>query len=278
MAIISLYQGASGWGEELAQELAQSLSYGCVDREVLVEASLRYGIPEARLNHILERDPNWWQRFLADLKPYRLALQAAFCEIIQAEDRHGIVYHGHLGHELVPHFKHVVRVLLTAPMESRIEQVTARFPKFNEEAARRYIEEIDKARSRRLMALFGADWRDPSRYDLVLNVGRMSVAAAKALIVATVNQEDYQPTPASKQVFEDFALATRVRAVLALASDMPRSRLDIKATQGRIAVCGTISSWVSEDTVVTRIKQIAGVKAVEADIVNLPITSDSAWP
>ena len=278
MAIITIYQGASGSGEELAREVANALGYSCVDREVLVEASLRYAIPEARLNQILERDPNWWQRFLADLKPYRLALQAAFCEIIQAEDRDGIVYHGHLGHELVPHFKHVVRVLLTAPMESRIEQVTARFPKFNEEAARRYIEEIDKARSRRLMALFGADWRDPSRYDLVLNVGRMSVAAAKALIVATVNQEDYQPTPRSKQVFEDFALATRVRAVLALASDMPRSRLDIKATQGRIAVCGTISSWVSEDTVVTRIKQIAGVKAVEADIVNLPITSSSDWP
>ena len=278
MAIISLYKGASGWGEELAQQLAQSLGYGCVDREVLVEASLRYGIPEARLNHILERDPNWWQRFLADLKPYRLALQAAFCEIIQAEDREGIVYHGHLGHELVPHFKHVVRVLLTAPMASRIEQVRARFPKFNEEAASRYIEEIDKARTRRLMALFGADWRDTSRYDLVLNVGRMSIAAAKRLIVETVHLEDYRPTPASTQAFEDFALATRVRAILALAPDMPRSHLDIKAMQGKIAVCGTIPSWASGDIVVTKIKQISGVKGVEADIVNSPDMSVSDWP
>jgi hypothetical protein len=163
-------------------------------------------------------------------------------------------------------------------MESRIEQVRARYPNFNEEAARRYIEEVDKARSRRLMALFGADWRDTSRYDLVLNVGRMSVAAAKHLIVEAVNLEDYQPTPASKQVFEDFALATRVRAMLALASDMPRSRLDIKATQGKVAVSGTIPSWASEDIVVTRIKQISGVREVETDIVNLPITSESEWP
>lgn len=278
MAIITIYQGASGSGEELAQELARSLGYGCVDREVLVEASVRYGIPEAQLNRILERDPSWWQRFLADLKPYRLALQAAFCEIIQAEDRHGIVYHGHLGHELLPHFKHVVRVLLTAPMETRIEQVRTRFPKFNMEAARRYIEEVDNARSRRLVALFGADWRDTSRYDLVLNVGRMSVAAAKRLIVETVNLEDYQPTPASKQIFEDFALATRVRAILALASDMPRSRLDIKATQGRVTVSGTIPSWASEDIVLTKIQQITGVKTVEADIVNSPDMSESDWP
>jgi cytidylate kinase len=278
MAIITIYQGASGSGEELAQELADSLGYDCVDREVLVEASLRYGIPEAQLNHILERDPNWWQRFLADLTPYRLALQAAFCEIIQARDRHEIVYHGHLGHELVPHFKHVVRVLLTAPLESRIEQVRARFPQFSMEAARRYIEEVDRARSRRLVALFDADWRDTSRYDLVLNVGRMRVAAAKRLIVETVNLEDYQPTPASKQIFEDFALATRVRAILAFASDVPRSRLDVKATRGRVAVSGTIPSWASEDIVVTKIKQISGVKAVEADIVNLPFLSESEWP
>jgi cytidylate kinase len=278
MAIITIYQGASGSGEELARQLSEYLGYGCVDREVLVEASARYAIPEAQLNRILEREPNWWQRFVADLKPYRLALQAAFCEIIQAEDRQGIVYHGHLGHELLPRFKHVVRVLLTAPMESRIEQVRARFPKFNEETARRYIDEVDNARSRRLVALFGADWRDASRYDLVLNMGRMSVAAAKRLIVETVNLEDYRPTPASTQVFEDFALATRVRAMLALASDMPRSRLDIKARQGRVAVSGTISSWASEDAVVNKIKQVSGVKAVDADIVSLPILSESEWP
>ena len=278
MAIITIYQGASGNGEELASEVARALGCGSVDREVLVEASLRYGIPEAQLNHILERDPNWWHRFLADLKPYRLALQAAFCEIIQAKGDSGIIYRGHLGHELVPHLKHVVRVLLTAPMEIRVEQVRARFNKFNEEAARRYIEEVDKARTRRLMALFGVDWRDTSRYDLVINIGRMSIAAAAHLIVETVHLEEYQPTPASKQVFEDFALATRVRAILALASDMPKSHLDIKATEGRIAVSGTIPSWASEDIVVSKIKQIPGVKGVEADLVNTPDIGVSEWP
>lgn len=53
MAIITIYQGASVSGEELANALAQSLGYGCVDREVLLEASLRYDIPEAKLNDIV---------------------------------------------------------------------------------------------------------------------------------------------------------------------------------------------------------------------------------
>src|ERR1700747_763844 len=99
MGIITIYQGASGSGEELAEAVAQSLGYGCISREVLVEASLNYGIPEAKLNKILEKDPSWWNRFLQNLHPYRIALQAAFCEIA---DENGIVYHGHVGHELVP--------------------------------------------------------------------------------------------------------------------------------------------------------------------------------
>jgi hypothetical protein len=93
MPIITIYQGASGSGEELAQVVAQTLGYRCVGREVLVEASRRYGIPEARLNEIVEKGPRWWERLLQDLRPYRIALQAALCE---AAHDGKIVYHGHL--------------------------------------------------------------------------------------------------------------------------------------------------------------------------------------
>lgn len=274
MAIITIYQGASGSGEELAQAVAQSLGYSCIGREVLVEASLRYGIPQAQLNEITEKEPNWWQRFLQDLNPYRLALQAAFCEI--AEVNTGIVYHGHLGHELVPHFKHVVKVLLTAPMEMRIQQIRER-RKLNETGARRYVEEVDKARTRRLMALFGVDWSVPSRYDLVVNMGRMSITAAKQLIVETAHLPDYQATPASKQAFVDFTLAARVHAVLVTSAGLPRSRLDIKAAGGKIAVSGTIPNWVSEHSVVAKIKQIPGVNGVTANLVNSPDMGVSEW-
>src|SRR5262245_42833792 len=78
MAIITIYQGASGSGEELAEAVAETLGYGCVSREVLIQASLRYGIPEARLNELAEKELHWWNRFLQNLEPYRLALQAAF--------------------------------------------------------------------------------------------------------------------------------------------------------------------------------------------------------
>ena len=49
MPIITIYQGASGEGQELAETVAQALGYRCAGREVLVEASRRYRIPEAKL-------------------------------------------------------------------------------------------------------------------------------------------------------------------------------------------------------------------------------------
>ena len=90
---------------------------------MLVEAGRRYRIPEAKLNDIVEKGPHWWDRLLQDLRPYRIALQAVLCELAQDGK---IVYHGHLGHELLPGIGHVLKVLLSAPIEFRVRQVKAR--------------------------------------------------------------------------------------------------------------------------------------------------------
>jgi len=267
MQIITIYQGASGSGEELAHAVAQSLGYGPVDREVLVEASLQYGIPEAKLTEMIEQEPKWWATFTRRLDPYKIALQAAFCELAV---NHGIVYHGHLGHELVPKFPHVLKVLLTAPMELRIKQVQAR-NKLSEVAAQRYVEEVDKARTRRLMGMFGTDWRDPSRYDLVVNLGYMNLETARRLIVDAAHSAEYQMTSESRQAFQDFALRSRVFATLSLANDLTHGRVEVSARDGDISISGTIPDWVSESYITDQIAKIPGVKKVKADL--MPLTT-----
>ena len=269
MAIITIYQGASGSGEELADAVAQALGYGCVGRELLVQASLKYGISQAKLNEIVEAGPSWWERFAQNLQPYRIALTASLCELIEAEGSGGLVYHGHIGHELLPNFNHVLKVLLTAPLETRIEQVRER-QNLKAAAARRYVVEIDKARSRRLQAMFGTDWRDCSRFDMVVNLERMSLNAAKHLIVEAVRLPEYQTNPATHQTFADFALASRVHAALVMSPDFSQSSFEIKANDGRVDVTGALPTWLAEDRVIEKIKQISGVKDVRADFVNAP--------
>jgi cytidylate kinase len=265
MPIITIYQGASGEGQELAETVAQALGYRCIGREVLVDASRRYRIPEAKLNEVVEKGPHWWERLLQDLRPYRTALQAALCEL--GHDGK-VVYHGHLGHELLSGIGHVLKVLLTAPIESRIGQVRAR-QNLTEAAARQYIEEVDKARSRRLMAMFGADWRDPNRYDLILNISKVSREGAKRMIIEASRLEEFQPTPASNQAFNDLALGSRVQATLFASHDVRGSALEVRAEGGHVHVKGRVDYGL-EDRVVNLVKNVPGVTKVTSDLYSAP--------
>jgi len=265
MPIITIYQGASGEGQELAEAVAQDLGYRCIGRKVLVQAGARYGIPEAKLNEIVEKGPHWWDRVLQDLRPYRIALQASICEL--AHDGN-IVYHGHLGHELLYGIGHVLKVFLTAPIEFRIEQVRAR-QGLTDAAARRYIDEVDKARSRRLMAMFGADWRDPNRYDLVLNIGKMRRDGAKRVIIEAAKLEEYQPTAASSQAFNDLALASRVQASLFAAPDVRGSAVEVRAEGGHVYLRGRVDHG-SEPQLVNIVKGVPGVTKVTSDLYSAP--------
>ena len=264
MPIITIYQGASGEGQELAETVAKALGYRCVGREVLVAASRRYGIPEAKLNDIVEKGPYWWERLVRDLRPYKIALQATLCEL--ARDGK-IVYHGHLGHELLSGIGHVLKVLLTAPIEFRIEQIRAR-QNVTEAAARHYIEEVDKARGRRLIAMFGADWHDPNRYDLILNMSKMSREGAKRMIIEAAKLEEYQPTSASNQAFSDLALGSRVLAAL-FASDVQVSALEVRADAGHIHVKGRVDEGM-ESEIVRLVENIPGIIEVTSDLYSVP--------
>ena len=265
MPIITIYQGASGEGQELAESVAMALGYRCVGREVLVEASRQYGIPEAKLNEIVEKGPHWWERLLQDVRPYRIALQAALCELA---DDGKLVYHGHLAHELLPGIGHVLKVLLTAPMEFRIEQVRAR-QGLTDLAARHYIEEIDRARSRRLMALFGTDWRDPARYDLVLNMGKMRREGAKRVVIEAAKLEEYQPNAASSQAFENLALGSRVHAMLFASPDVRGSALEVRADGGHIHVTGRVDEG-AEEVILKLVRNVPGVTKVTTDVYSIP--------
>lgn len=266
MPIITIYQGASGEGPEIAEIAAQALGYRCIGREVLiVEASRRYGIAEAKLNQIVEQGPHWWERLLQDLRPYRIALQATLCEL--AHDGK-VVYHGHMGHELLSGIGHVLKVLLTAPIEYRIEQVRAR-QGLTEAAARHYIEEVDKARSRRLMEMFGADWRDPNRYDLTLNMGKMRREGAKRVIIEAAKLDEYQPTTASEAAFDDLSLCSRVHATLFASREIRGWALDVRADHGHVHISGRVDDGL-EDELVKLVENVPGVAKVTTDVFSVP--------
>jgi len=264
MAIVTIFSGTFGDEEELAKNVARSLDCRYVGRDLLADAARRAEVPEAKLDGLIEKEPRWWEGWQENLRPYRIALQAAMSEAALAEN---LVYYGHVGHGLLPGIRHVARVLLTAPMEFRLEMVRLR-QGLEVKAVRRYIEHVDKARTRRLMALFGSDWRDPGQYTLMLNMAQMTPTGAEKLIVQTAKLLDYQPTADSRQAVADLALSSRVEAHLLTVPRLRNLPISVKASDGEITLSGVIPA-ISKSEITRQVEMIPRVKKVVADFVSL---------
>ena len=237
MSIITISHEAFGDGRAVAERVAAILGYRCISKEVLTTASLRYGISETKLVEVLEEKPHsWWKQWLESRGVYRIALQAALCELAQEGN---IVYHGRAGQEFFPGIRHVLNVFVDTPTESRIKQVMAR-KGLAEEAAKKYLEELDIIRARRTRELFKIDWRDPTRYDFVLNTAKTTVETAAQLIAEVSQREEYRPTAESLQAMKDLTITARVEAIL-IASRMEISNLEVETRWAKFTSAASFS-------------------------------------
>ena len=129
-----------------------------------------------------------------------------------------------------------------------------------EEAAKKYLEELDKIRARRTRELFKIDWRDPTRYDIVLNTSRTSVETAARMIAEVSQREEYRPTAESLQAVKDLTITARVEAVL-IASRLDISNLEVETRCGEVHVSGIILAESVKEIVTDTIRKIPGVTA-----------------
>jgi hypothetical protein len=247
--------------------VASILNYRSIDREVLIEASKRYGIPEAKYTEVLEAEGHWWERWRESLRLYRITLQAAMCEVVE-EDR--VVYYGRAGRQLLPSIGHVLKVLVVAPIEYRIEQVRAQ-QGMDVDNARQYLRELDRVRSRRFRALFNEDWIDPVGQDLVLNGARFSADSGASLIADTVRRPEFQPTAESMKAFQDLATTARVQAALITSSRTRNVVLNVKSDNGKVTVSGILADPELEKEIVRIAQTVKGVSEVVTDIEPPPI-------
>ena len=67
MSIVTIAHAAFSGGGAIAEKVASLLDYRSMDREVLIEASQRYGIPEAKYTEVLEVEGHWWERWRESL-------------------------------------------------------------------------------------------------------------------------------------------------------------------------------------------------------------------
>ncbi len=80
MSIVCISLGAYYHGTEIAKKVAENLGYSCVSRDVLLQASKDFNIPEIRLTRALEAAPSIFEMFQGGREKYLAFIEATLLE------------------------------------------------------------------------------------------------------------------------------------------------------------------------------------------------------
>ena len=113
MSIITISRCSYSRGKEVAEKVAAALGYECISREILLEASEQFNIPEIKLVRAIHDAPSILERFTYGKERYVAYLKAALMKHVQKDN---VVYHGLAGHFFLQEIPHVFKVRIVADL------------------------------------------------------------------------------------------------------------------------------------------------------------------
>lgn len=228
MTIITISRGSYSCGKEIAEAVAATLNYECVDREVFLEASGEYNLPEIKLIRAIHDAPSVLERIGHSKERYIARFEAAFLRHMM---RDNVVYHGLAGHYFLQGVPHVLKIRIIADMDLRVKQEMKR-ESIPVDEARRLIRKDDEERRSWSAYLFGIDTSDASLYDAVFNIQTLTTDQAAETICRLTLQEQFKTTKASRQALKDRLVAAEVK--LHLLSYDPY--ISVGSDQGKVTI------------------------------------------
>ncbi len=171
MPVVTISRGSYNKGKEVAEALAEKLGCECLSRDLLLETSDQFNIPEIRLVKALHDAPSVLDRFSHGKTRYIACFRAAFLNHICKGD---VVYHGLGGHFFLQNIPGVLKTKINARMEDRILDEMRR-EGCTRETARTNLRRDDTERRKWGLQLYGFDPWDARLYDLVCTVDTLGV-------------------------------------------------------------------------------------------------------
>jgi cytidylate kinase len=258
MSIITISRGSFSHGKEVAEQVAKELGYKCISRDILLEASEEFNIPEIRLIRALHDSPTVLERFTHGKERYISYIRKALLQHVQQDN---VVYHGLAGHYFLLDIPHVLKVRIISDMEARVEEEVRR-ENISPEKALYILKKDDDERRKWGLRIYGIDTWDSGLYDMVLHINTLTVEDAAEIICQTVRKPVFQTTPESQKALDDSLLSARVHAALVKISPMVK----VVADDGVVTIGHAEGTLNLTSEVINEIKSIAekvdGVKEV----------------
>lgn len=205
MPVITIAREFGAGGQRVAAMLAQRLDAEVIDRQLVAEVARRLGVAtdevaaaDERAKSVVDRllrsfawfggayGAGWSPPYGDPLTDPRQVMRLLTEEIIRETARRAnSIIVGRGGAFVLADWPGVLHVFLRSAEPTRIREVMAR-DAISEEEARRRLHQADGDRAAYMRQNYGADWRDPRHYDLVLDTGRLGYQRAVEAILAAL--------------------------------------------------------------------------------------------
>jgi cytidylate kinase len=262
MSIITINRGSYSRGKQVAEKLALKLGYECISRDILLEASDEFNIPEIKLTRALHDPASVLERFFHGKEKYVSYICTA---LLQHVCKDNIVYHGLAGQYILRDIPHVLKVRVIADMQERVKEEMRR-ENISAEKALYVLKKDDEERRKWAMQVYGTDTWDSRLYDIILHIGRLTVDDAVDILFNTVQKPNFKTTPESRKLVENLTLASRVKSDLAMIAP----KVQVIAHDGKISINNIAFETGSKEK--DRIKSIAlQIEGVEEVVFNVKI-------
>jgi cytidylate kinase len=269
MPIITITRAAFSEGDKIAENVAKRTGYTCIRRkELMHQAAEDFEFPEAKLVEAMEEPPRLWQQDRDKRDAHFNLIRAAF---LRRCHQANIVYHGFSGQELIRGIAHGFRILIIADEAYQTENAMAALSIDRDEATA-LIHKNNKKLNEWTRQMYGFDWKNPFLYDMVFQMGRISIENATEMIVQTIESGAFNPTSASQEAFDNELLCSLVWSTLTKNEKTKKANVQIMARNGIVTITGVVpSSGILED-IKTVAMQVEGVNEV-----NLQVSTGSIW-
>ena len=270
MGIVTISRGTFFFGQALAERVAAALGCACVGRELVREAAESLGISHELMAKKIDEMPTFWERLTSERKVYMAAMQVALAEHVLRGD---FVYHSWAGHLLLQGVPSLLKVRVIAPRDKRVASWMER-ENMSKEAAEEHVGQVDEKRGRWTRFIYGVDWQDPQLYDMVLNLDLMTLESACQAIVALAGRPEFGIPAEGRGKLKGFALASRVRLLLARSPESRALDLQVEANEGSVILRGSAPELLMPGLVADRFEaeltrlvlSVEGVRDVKLSI------------
>jgi len=212
VAVITISRQLGSGGTYIARQVAQTLGYHLVDKNILEKVLNQYGFIQFGVEY--ESAPSFWER----LDTARITMIEMLNKVIQAVACHGhTIILGRGSYAVLGNFSDVLNVRIQAPPAYRIKREMEEHNIKDMAEAEVLVRESDRIRSTFTQSWYGVRWDSAGAFDLVIDTSKVPSELAITWIIEGLNAmmvRQGNENPVAKAFQVDPVLAQTVNEIL----------------------------------------------------------------